>query len=133
MRLLHDRPRRLLRFVVLRRGGSNHVARELMDHVAQVLLFLTQIEADHALTSACGSPCKFHPLESNTCAQPRSAAAPSYVAAPLGRTRRRPPRVSKCPGPNARGPAGCRIHGEVLTTKATTIRHDSASIRNDFD
>src|SRR5947209_2595248 len=54
MRLLHDRPRRLLRFVVLRRGGSNDVARELVDHVTQVLLFLTQIEADHALASACG-------------------------------------------------------------------------------
>jgi len=30
-------------------------------------------------------------------------------------------------------PAGCRIHSEVSTTKATNIRHDSASIRNDFD
>jgi len=46
VRLLHDWPGRLFGLVVLGRGGSDDVASELVDQVAQVFLFLGQIKVD---------------------------------------------------------------------------------------
>src|SRR5207237_5564481 len=99
----------------------------------QVLLFLTQIEADHALTSACGSPRSF--IRSSRTPAPNPGQRRRHRTLPhrwgvRGSDR---PECRECPGPNAHRLAGCRIHGEVWTTKATNIRHELASIRNDFD
>ncbi len=51
MRLAHDRPGRLFLLVVLGRGGTNHIPRELVDRVAQVLLLFGQFKTDHGAAS----------------------------------------------------------------------------------